>query len=193
MTGRFVVRLKGDDPYLFGCGFEEVSACAKAGVPVTVVPGVSSAPAAPALAGIPVAQKGMAQEVTIVSGHVPPDHAGGLVDRSALGRLKGTLVILMDVTHVAKSSELLIRAGRDAATPVLAVQDTATRFQRVLRSTLTDLAQDCATHRVVPPAVFVIGPTAGWSYPGQLPRPKPHTRACPEPRSDREPRDTLCG
>lgn len=72
MTGRFVVRLKGDDPYLFGCGFEEVSACAKAGVPVTVVPGVSSAPAAPALAGIPVAQKGMAQEVTIVSGHVPP-------------------------------------------------------------------------------------------------------------------------
>lgn len=72
VTGRFVVRLKGGDPYLFGCGFEEVSACAKAGVPVTVVPGVNSAPAAPALAGIPVAQRGMAQEVTIVSGHVPP-------------------------------------------------------------------------------------------------------------------------
>ncbi|WP_405656446.1 SAM-dependent methyltransferase [Streptomyces sp. NBC_01386] len=108
-----------------------------------------------------------------------PDHADGLVDRSALGRLKGTLVILMGVTHVAKSSELLMRAGRNAATPVLVVQDAATRFQRVRRSTLADLAQDCATHRVVPPAVFVIGPTAGWRYPGHLPRPKPHTCACP--------------
>ncbi|MFE2934979.1 uroporphyrinogen-III C-methyltransferase [Streptomyces sp. NPDC059278] len=165
LAGRFVVRLKGGDPYLFGCGFEEVSACAKAGVPVTVVPGVSSALAAPALAGTPVTHRGMAQEVTIVSGHVPPDHAGGLVDWSALGRLKGTLVILMGVTHVAKSSELLMRAGRDAATPVLVVQDAATRFQRVLRSTLAGLAQDCATHRVAPPAVFVIGPTAGLEVP----------------------------
>ncbi|MEV4868215.1 uroporphyrinogen-III C-methyltransferase [Streptomyces syringium] len=165
LTGRFVVRLKGGDPYLFGCGFEEVSACAKAGVPVTVVPGVSSALAAPALAGIPVTHRGVAQQVTIVSGHVPPDHADGLVDWSTLGRLKGTLVILMGVTHVAKSTELLMRAGRDAATPVLVVQDAATRFQRVLRSTLADLAQDCAAHRVAPPAVFVIGPTAGLAVP----------------------------
>ncbi|GAA0444691.1 uroporphyrinogen-III C-methyltransferase [Streptomyces stramineus] len=165
LAGQFVVRLKGGDPYLFGCGFEEVTACANAGVPVTVVPGVSSALAAPALAGVPVTHRGMAQEVTIVSGHVVSDYAGGLVDWSALGRLKGTLVILMGVTHVAKSSELLMRAGRDAATPVLVIQEAATRFQRVLPSTLADLAQDCITHRVVPPAVFVIGPTAGLKVP----------------------------
>ncbi|MER5402259.1 SAM-dependent methyltransferase [Streptomyces sp. NPDC002599] len=84
------------------------------------------------------------------------------------GRLKGTLVILMGVTRVAKSSELLIQAGQDAATPVLIVQDAATPFQRVLRSTLADLARDCATHRVAPPAVFVIGPTAGLELP-QIP------------------------
>ncbi|QEV21922.1 uroporphyrinogen-III C-methyltransferase [Streptomyces alboniger] len=176
LSGRFVVRLKGGDPYLFGCGFEEVSACAKAGVPVTVVPGVSSALAAPALAGIPVTHRGMAQEVTIVSGHVPTDHAASLVDWSALGRLRGTLVILMGVTHVAKSSELLIRAGRDAATPVVVVQDAATRFQRVLRSTLADLAQDCATHHIAPPAVFVVGPTAGLEAPqAQDAAEAPHT------------------
>ncbi|MFF3861557.1 SAM-dependent methyltransferase [Streptomyces sp. NPDC002209] len=116
----------------------------------------------------------MAQEVTIVSGHVPPDHAAGLVDWSALGRLKGTLVILMGVTHVATSSELLIQAGRDAATPVLVVQDAATRFQRVLCSTLADIAQDCAAHEIAPPAVFVIGPTAGLEV--------PHTPAMAEAR-----------
>ncbi|MEU9111686.1 uroporphyrinogen-III C-methyltransferase [Streptomyces sp. NPDC048483] len=172
-AGQFVVRLKGGDPYVFGCGFEEVTACAEAGVPVTVVPGVSSALAAPALAGIPVTYRGMTQEVTIVSGHLVPDQERSLVDWSALGQRKGTLVILMGVTHVARTTELLMRAGRDATTPALVVQDAATRFQRVLTSTLADLAEDCRTHDVTPPAVFVIGPTAGLKVPNVVAQPEP--------------------
>ena len=85
-AGKFVVRLKGGDPYVFGRGGEEAIACAEAGVPVRVVPGVTSAVAAPALAGIPVTQRGVAHEFTVVSGHVPPDSPASLVDWSALAR-----------------------------------------------------------------------------------------------------------
>ncbi|MEU6394854.1 uroporphyrinogen-III C-methyltransferase [Streptomyces sp. NPDC046939] len=172
-AGRFVVRLKGGDPYLFGCGFEEVSACTQAGIPVTVVPGVSSALAAPALAGIPVTHRGITQEVTIVSGHLAPDQERSLVDWHALGQRKATLVILMGVTHVERTTQLLIRAGRDAATPALIVQDAATRYQRVWHSTLAHLAEDCRTHEVTPPAVFVIGPTAGLKTPRPPASPMP--------------------
>ena len=84
-AGRFVVRLKGGDPYVFGRGFEEVLACAEAGVPVTVVPGVTSAFAAPAVADVPVSHRGVAHEIVVVSGHVPPGDPRSLVDWAALG------------------------------------------------------------------------------------------------------------
>src|SRR5690606_12318333 len=99
-AGRLVVRLKGGDPYVFGRGGEEVLACAAAGIPVTVVPGVTSAVAVPAAAGIPVTHRGVAQEFVVVSGHVPPDHPESLVDWAALARLRGTLCILMGLTHL---------------------------------------------------------------------------------------------
>ena len=99
-AGRFVVRLKGGDPYVFGRGFEEVLACAEAGVPVTVVPGVTSAFAAPAVADVPVSHRGVAHEIVVVSGHVAPDDPRSLVDWSALGRLRGTLVLLMAVERI---------------------------------------------------------------------------------------------
>ena len=96
-AGKRVVRLKGGDPFVFGRGREELDACIAAGVAVEVVPGVSSAIAVPALAGIPVTHRGLTHEFVVVSGHLPPGHPQSLVDWAALGRLRGTLVVLMGV------------------------------------------------------------------------------------------------
>src|SRR4030095_10270578 len=95
LPGRFVVRLKGGDPFVFGRGMEELEACLAAGVPVEVVPGVTSAVAVPALAGIPVTHRGLTHEFVVVSGHLPPGHPKSLVDWAALGRLRGTVVVLL--------------------------------------------------------------------------------------------------
>ncbi len=102
-AGRFVVRLKGGDPYVFGRGYEELQALTAAGVPTTVVPGVTSAFAAPALAGIPATHRGVTHEAVVVSGHVAPGHPDSLVDWSALGRLTGTIVVLMGLANAAVS------------------------------------------------------------------------------------------
>ena len=113
----FVVRLKGGDPYVFGRGGEEVLACAEAGVPVTVVPGVTSAIAVPAAAGIPVTHRGVAHEFTVVSGHLAPDDPESLVDWAALARLRGTLVILMGLKNLPAIAATLLAHGRDAGDP----------------------------------------------------------------------------
>jgi uroporphyrin-III C-methyltransferase/precorrin-2 dehydrogenase/sirohydrochlorin ferrochelatase len=160
-TGKFVVRLKGGDPYVFGRGFEEVLACAEAGVAVTVVPGVSSAFAVPALADVPVTHRGVAHEVVVVSGHVAPDDPRSLVDWPALGRLRGTLVLLMAVERIGAFADALIEHGRPADTPVTVIQDGTLRIQRTVRSTLDRAARDVEDNDVHPPAVIVIGPVAG--------------------------------
>src|SRR6201996_5426009 len=96
-AGKFVVRLKGGDPYVFGRGAEEVIACLQAGVPVTVVPGISSSISVPAAAGIPVTHRGVTHEFTVISGHVAPQDPRSLVDWDAAARMRGTLVLLMAV------------------------------------------------------------------------------------------------
>jgi uroporphyrin-III C-methyltransferase/precorrin-2 dehydrogenase/sirohydrochlorin ferrochelatase len=156
-AGAFVVRLKGGDPFVFGRGGEEVVACAKAGVPVTVVPGVTSAIAAPALAGIPVSHRGVAHEFAVVSGHVPPESPESLVDWAALARLRGTLVVLMGLKNLAKITARLVAEGRAAETPAAVVQEGSTGAQRVLRSTLGEVAAAAAEEGFRPPAVAVIG------------------------------------
>lgn len=155
--GKFVVRLKGGDPFVFGRGGEEVLACAEAGVPVTVVPGVTSSIAAPALAGIPVTHRGVAHEFTVVSGHVPPDSAQSLADWAALARLRGTLVILMGIKNLPKIAARLIAEGRDPGTPAGVIQEGSTDSQRVLRSTLGEVAEATAAAGLRPPAVVVVG------------------------------------
>jgi uroporphyrin-III C-methyltransferase/precorrin-2 dehydrogenase/sirohydrochlorin ferrochelatase len=155
--GKFVVRLKGGDPYVFGRGGEEAIACIKAGVPVMVVPGVTSAIAAPALAGIPVTHRGVAHEFTVVSGHVPPDSPESLVDWPALGRLRGTLVIMMGLKHLAAIAQALIDEGRASGTPAAVVQEGSTDAQRVLRGTLGTVAADAEAAGIRPPATVVIG------------------------------------
>ncbi|GHJ15445.1 uroporphyrinogen-III C-methyltransferase [Micromonospora sp. AKA38] len=159
-AGRRVVRLKGGDPYLFGRGHEEVRACAEAGVPVTVVPGVSSAFAAPALAGVPVTHRGVAHDVTVVSGHLPPGHPGSLVDWAALGRARGTLVLLMAVDTIAKIAAVLVEHGRAPETPVLAVQDAGHPGQRAVPARLDEIGAVAARQGIRPPAVFVVGQVA---------------------------------
>jgi len=160
-AGRFVVRLKGGDPYVFGRGFEEVLACAEAGVPVTVVPGVTSAFAAPAVADVPVSHRGVAHEIVVVSGHVAPDDPRSLVDWAALGRLRGTLVLLMAVERIGAFAQVLLDGGRAADTPVAVVQDGTMRIQRSVRATLATVADVVRAAEISPPAVIVIGAVAG--------------------------------
>ncbi|MDY7087759.1 MAG: uroporphyrinogen-III C-methyltransferase [Actinomycetota bacterium] len=157
LEGKFVVRLKGGDPFVFGRGGEEAIACAQAGVPVLVVPGVTSSIAAPALAGIPVTHRGVAHEFTVVSGHIPPDHADSLVDWAALARMRGTLVVLMGLKNLSRIAERLIAEGRSPATPAAVVQEGSTSHQRSLRSTLGEVAEAVSEAGIRPPAVVVIG------------------------------------
>ncbi|MEV0895733.1 uroporphyrinogen-III C-methyltransferase [Actinoplanes sp. NPDC049802] len=155
--GRFVVRLKGGDNFVFGRGGEEALACALAGVPVQVVPGVTSSIAAPALAGIPVTHRGVAHEFTVISGHIPPDHPDTLVDWAALARMRGTVVVMMGLKNLPRIAERLIAEGRSAQTPVAVVQEGSTAHQRSLTSTLGAVAGETTAAGIRPPAVVVIG------------------------------------
>ncbi len=154
-AGRHVVRLKGGDVHLFARGIEEVAACVTAGIPVEVVPGVSSAFAAPAAAGIPVTAKGTTQSVTVVSAHVAPGAPGSTVDWDALARLGGTLVLLMGVERLAACAAALVAGGRDATTPVAIVREGTLPTQQVVISTLARVAEDASG--LTSPAVVVIG------------------------------------
>lgn len=156
-AGRRVVRYKGGDSFVFGRGYEEVLACAAAGVDVRIVPGITSAIAVPALAGIPVTHRGVAHEFTVASGHLPPGHPDSLVDWDALGRLRGTLVLLMAVQNLPVIAEHLISAGRDPQTPVAIVEEGSRPQQRLLTASLSEVAAEAERAAVRPPAVIVIG------------------------------------
>jgi uroporphyrin-III C-methyltransferase/precorrin-2 dehydrogenase/sirohydrochlorin ferrochelatase len=161
LAGRRVARLKGGDPFVFGRGMEEVQACADAGIPVEVVPGVTSAVSVPALAGIPVTHRGLTHEFVVVSGHVPPGHPDSLVDWSAIGRLRGTVVVLMGVETAPAVAAALVEHGRTPDTPVAIVTDGSTVHQRTVRTTLAGLPCAMSEHGVRPPAVWVVGAVAG--------------------------------
>ncbi|MCW3838658.1 uroporphyrinogen-III C-methyltransferase [Micromonospora yasonensis] len=157
LAGKSVVRLKGGDPYVFGRGGEELLACAAAGVPVTVVPGVTSAIAVPGVAGVPVTHRAVAHEFTVVSGHVAPDSPTSLVRWEALAGLRGTLVILMGLKNLAAIGATLIAHGRPADTPAAVIQEGTTASQRMLRSTLGAVAADVTAAGLRPPAIVVLG------------------------------------
>lgn len=161
-AGKFVVRLKGGDPFVYARGYEEVVACAEAGVPVTVVPGVTSAIAVPALAGVPVTHRAVNHEFVVVSGHLAPEHPESLVNWDALAALSGTLVLLMAVERIELFAAVLLAGGRPADTPVIVVQHGTTAAQRTLRSTLATAAEDIRAEGIRPPAIIVIGPVAAF-------------------------------
>ncbi|WP_375475063.1 uroporphyrinogen-III C-methyltransferase [uncultured Jatrophihabitans sp.] len=157
-AGKRVVRLKGGDPFVFGRGGEEWLACVAAGVPVHVVPGLSSALAAPAAAGIPLTHRGVAADFTVVSGHLDPGRPGDAgVDWAALAATPGTLVLLMAMDRLGPIAGQLIAHGRSAATPAAVVHGASTAAQRVVRAPLAEI--DAAARRagVGAPAVVVVG------------------------------------
>ncbi|MEU9333500.1 uroporphyrinogen-III C-methyltransferase [Streptomyces sp. NPDC048290] len=155
--GRSVVRLKGGDPYVYGRGMEEVRALAEAGVPCTVVPGISSAISVPGAAGIPVTHRGVAHEFTVVSGHIAPDDPNCLVDWASLAKLFGTLVVLMGVDKIGAIADTLMAHGKSPDTPVALVQEGTTAAQRRVDTTLAAVAETVRAHEVKPPTVIVMG------------------------------------
>jgi uroporphyrin-III C-methyltransferase / precorrin-2 dehydrogenase / sirohydrochlorin ferrochelatase len=156
-AGRFVARLKGGDPFVFGRGAEEVLACLRAGVPVTVVPGVTSAVAVPASAWVPVTHRGVAQEFHVVSVHVPPGDERSTVNWELLAGSSGTLVLLMAVERIGAVTAELLRHGRNPDTPVSVIADGTLPTQRTISSTLEQVEDLVAKEGIRPPAIVVVG------------------------------------
>lgn len=156
LHGGTVVRLKGGDPFVFGRGGEEMAACAAAGIPCEVVPGVSAAVAAPAAAGIPVTHRGVARSFAVVTGSTAHD------DEVDLSRVAGadTLVVLMAAGRLAQTCTDLIAAGRPADEPAAMVQWAWTPEQRSVVGTLTDLPILADAASIGPPATLVVGSVA---------------------------------
>ena len=156
-AGRRVVRLKGCDPFVFGRGSEEAEALVAAGVPFEVVPGITSAIAVPAYAGIPVTARGFTQDVCVVTGHLDPDDPGSRVRWQALATGPGTLVILMGHDRLPLLTSGLVRHGRDPRTPAACIEQGTTASQRVVVSTLERLAEDVAEAGLRAPVATVVG------------------------------------
>ncbi|MGH2630419.1 MAG: uroporphyrinogen-III C-methyltransferase [Actinomycetota bacterium] len=155
LAGHTVVRLKGGDPFVFGRGGEEVLACAEAGVPVEIVPGVTSAVAAPAAAGIALTHRGAARSFAVVTGSTA--HAEDTVDLARMATATDTLVVLMAAGKLAETCATLIEAGRAPATPAAIVQWAWTDDQRTVVATLADLPALAAAVGIGPPATLVVG------------------------------------
>ena len=139
-------------------------------MPVTVVPGLSSAIAVPARVGIPVTHRGVAHEFTVISGHLPPGHPESLVAWDAVAWLRGTLVLLMAVDNAPAIAEALVSGGRSAGTPVAVIADGTMPTERTVLTTLGALASDLAAHEVVPPAIIVIGEVVAVARPAHYGR-----------------------
>jgi len=159
--GKTVVRLKGGDPFIFGRGGEEAEACLRAGIHFEVVPGVTSAIAVPAYAGIPLTHREHSSLVTFVTGQSGSARPGYDVDWAALARTGGTLVFLMAMTRIGEIASALMAAGMSPDTPVAGIRwGTLPRQRRVL-STLARIEADSAADLVRPPVIFVVGDVAG--------------------------------
>jgi len=156
-AGHRVVRLKGGDPFVFGRGSEEAEALVDAGIAFQVVPGISSAVAAPAYAGIPVTARGYTQDVCIVTGHLDPDDPASRVRWQALAQGPGTLVILMGLDRLRVLADGLVRYGRDPGTPAACIEQGTIPEQRVVVGTLASLADDVAAVGLAAPVATVVG------------------------------------
>jgi uroporphyrinogen III methyltransferase/synthase len=159
-AGKNVVRLKGGDPFLFGRGGEEAVALADAGLRFEIVPGVTSAIAAPAYAGIPVTHREHTSQLTIFTGHEDPEKAESSLDYARIAGAPGTKVMLMGVERIGAITEKLQANGLDARTPVALVRWGTTGRQQTLAGTLADIAKKVAAADFKAPAVAVIGEVA---------------------------------
>jgi uroporphyrin-III C-methyltransferase/precorrin-2 dehydrogenase/sirohydrochlorin ferrochelatase len=157
LAGKAVARFKGGDNFVFGRGYEEIIACREAGVPVRVIPGLTSPVTVPGVAGIPITHRGVAHEFTVISGHLPPGHPESLTDWSAVARLSGTIVLMMAVENAPAIARALLDGGRSGETPVAVICDGTMPTQRVVLATLATLEKTLAADGVRPPAIIVIG------------------------------------
>jgi uroporphyrin-III C-methyltransferase len=155
--GKQVVRLKGGDPFMFGRGGEELETCREHGVPVEVVPGVTSAIAVPASVGIPVTHRKWASQVTVITGNEDPTKEESAIDWEWLARSRGTIVVLMGVKNLPIIASTLIKFGREPTTPVAVIERGLRSDQRETVGTLTDIGDRASAAGVTPPAVIVIG------------------------------------
>jgi uroporphyrin-III C-methyltransferase / precorrin-2 dehydrogenase / sirohydrochlorin ferrochelatase len=156
-AGRFVARLKGGDPFVFGRGAEEALACLRAGIPVIVVPGVTSAVGVPTSAWVPVTHRGVAQDFHVVSVHVPPGDERSTVDWAVLGRSSGTLVLLMALERIGPVVAELLRCGRSPDTRVSVIANGTMPTQRTINSSLEEVESAVRKQRIRPPAIVVVG------------------------------------
>ena len=156
-AGKIVVRLKGGDPYIFGRGGEEAVALIEAGIPFEVVPGITSAIAASAYAGIPVTHRDYASSVAFVTGHSAALRPDSNINWAQLATAVDTLVVYMGVAHLRQIVERLIAHGRDPQTPVSLVRVGTTPQQQVVQGTLTDIVEKVDAVQLKSPAVIVVG------------------------------------
>jgi uroporphyrin-III C-methyltransferase len=156
LAGQRVVRLKGGDPFVFAHGAQEVASCAAAGIPVEVVPGVTTATAAAALAGIPLTSTDGAAGFSVVSGHGDPDDPACRVDWEALARSRATLVILMGMRHLSAIVTRLIAGGLAADTAAACVRDASLPTQRIVRAPLAELPAEVAAGGLTNPATIIV-------------------------------------
>jgi uroporphyrin-III C-methyltransferase len=164
--GKTVVRLKGGDPFLFGRGGEELESVRSAGVPVEMVPGVSSALAVPASVGIPLTHRKYASQVTILTGNEDPTKPEPALDWLLLAKSRGTIVILMGVANIAKIADVLIRNGKAENTMVAIIERGLRKDRRVTTGTLATIADAAEKTGIKPPAVIVIGDVVKLYNPG---------------------------
>jgi len=169
LAGKRVARFKGGDNFVFGRGYEEIEACREAGVPVTVIPGLSSPIAVPAIAGIPVTHRGVTHEFTVISGHLPPGHPESLVAWDGVARMTGTIVLMMAVENAPVIAQTLVELGRDADTPVAVVCDGTMPTERTVLSRLGTLGADLVSNQVKAPAIIVIGEVVRVAHPDAFP------------------------
>jgi uroporphyrinogen III methyltransferase/synthase len=158
--GHTVVRLKGGDPFIFGRGGEEAEVLARAGIPFEIVPGITSAIAAPAYAGIPLTHREYTSSVAFVTGHEDPAKDESSIDWSKLATGVGTLVFLMGVKNLPNITQELMAAGRDPKTPVALVRWGTTPQQTTVTGTLETIVEEAEAAALKPPAIIVVGEVA---------------------------------
>lgn len=155
--GKIVVRLKGGDPFLFGRGGEEAMELYKKGIKFEIIPGIPSAIAAPAYAGIPVTHRHLSSSVTFVTGHEEPNKKQNKVNWDKLATASDTIVILMGVKRLKLITDLLMKGGRDPKTPAAAIENGTSKRQRIVVGVLEDLAKKIVLENVKSPALIIIG------------------------------------
>ena len=165
LAGKRVVRFKGGDNFVFGRGYEEVIACREAGVPVRVIPGLTSPVSVPGITGIPVTHRGVTHDFTVISGHLPPGHPGSLVRWDAVAGTTGTLVLMMAVDNAPAIADVLLTGLRGPQTPVAVICDGTMPTERTIVTTLGELATKLDVEQVRPPAIIVIGEVVAVAHP----------------------------